>query len=238
MSASGRISTYCLRQWVIQVRRRARPATSTHRIGPSRTGLRSTGTGAGGGKRRRTALTRRARSPLAAFCQTLLSQRTELTIRLIGQVDGSLGKGILTRALRSTTDWPRLGSAASRSLATRSPLPRNAPWLVRTRWPTATGHTLAVRVLKLRRLQEFLWEGPTRVSRTWTPCILCLKARGAGSTPIDTQFATALAHTRWRNTSDRDLLRCLHRPAPPRKRHAHDRDRAHPAPGTPRHPAS
>jgi len=50
---------------VIQVRRSARPATSTHRIGPSRTGLRSTGTGAGGGKRRRTALTRRARSPLA-----------------------------------------------------------------------------------------------------------------------------------------------------------------------------
>jgi len=35
------------------------------RIGPSRTGLRSTGAGAGGGKRRRTALTRRARSPLA-----------------------------------------------------------------------------------------------------------------------------------------------------------------------------
>ena len=35
------------------------------RIGPSRTGLYSTGTGAGRGKRRRTALTRRARSPLA-----------------------------------------------------------------------------------------------------------------------------------------------------------------------------
>ena len=80
---------------VIQVRRSARPATSTPRIGPSRTGLRSTGTGAGGGKRRRTALTRRARSPLAAFCQTLLSQRTGPTIRLVGQVDGSLGKGIL-----------------------------------------------------------------------------------------------------------------------------------------------
>src|SRR5437764_9436812 len=95
MPASGRISTYCLRQWLIQVRRRARPATSTHRIGPSRTGLRSTGIGAGGGKRRRTALTRRARSPLAAFCQTLLTQSTELTIRLIGQVDSSLGKGIL-----------------------------------------------------------------------------------------------------------------------------------------------
>src|SRR5947209_16773231 len=75
---------------LIQVRRRARPATSTHRIGPSRTGLRSTGIGAGGGKRRRTALTRRARSPLAAFCQTLLTQSTELTIRLIGQVDSQL----------------------------------------------------------------------------------------------------------------------------------------------------
>src|SRR5207248_154944 len=56
---------------LVQVRRSARPATSTHRIGPSRTGLRETCTGAGGGKRRRTALTRRARSPLAAFCQAL-----------------------------------------------------------------------------------------------------------------------------------------------------------------------
>jgi hypothetical protein len=60
------------------------------RIGPSRTGLRSTGTGAGGGKRRRTALTRRARSPLAAFCQALFPQKTRLTIRLVGQVDGTL----------------------------------------------------------------------------------------------------------------------------------------------------
>ncbi len=92
---------------VIQVRRSARPATSTPRIGPSRTGLRSTGTGAGGGKRRRTALTRRARSPLAAFCQTLLSQRTGLTIRLVGQVDGSLGKGILLTHFAQPQAGPR-----------------------------------------------------------------------------------------------------------------------------------
>jgi tetratricopeptide (TPR) repeat protein len=30
MSASGRISTYCLRQWIIQARRSARPASLTH----------------------------------------------------------------------------------------------------------------------------------------------------------------------------------------------------------------
>ena len=50
---------------VLQVRRSARPATSTQRIGPSLTGPRSTE--AGGGKRRRTRLSRRARLPLAAF---------------------------------------------------------------------------------------------------------------------------------------------------------------------------
>jgi hypothetical protein len=62
-SASTSTSTYCPRQWAVQVRRSALPATSTQRIGPSRTGFRETS--AGGGKRRRTALTRRARSPLA-----------------------------------------------------------------------------------------------------------------------------------------------------------------------------
>jgi hypothetical protein len=40
-SASASTSTYCPRQWAIQVRRSARPATSTQRSGPSRTGLRS-----------------------------------------------------------------------------------------------------------------------------------------------------------------------------------------------------
>ena len=79
---------------IIHLRRSARPATSTQRIGPSRTGLCSTGTGAGGGKSRRTALTRRARSPLTAFRQALFPKSTRLTIRLVGQVDGPLGKGI------------------------------------------------------------------------------------------------------------------------------------------------
>src|SRR5437868_11603768 len=57
------------------------------------------------------------------------------------------------------------------------PRPRLALWLVQTLRPFATGHTLAVRVLKLRRQQELLWEGPTRVSRTWTPCIACPRQR-------------------------------------------------------------
>src|SRR5712691_11266761 len=149
----------------------------------------------------------------------------------------SFRKGILTRALRSTTGWPRMGSAASRPLATRSPLHRLAPWLVRTRRPTATGHTLPVRVLKPRRPPELLWEGPTRSRAPGRPAS-SVPGRGAGSTPIDTQFATVLAHTRCRNTSDRDLLRRLHRPAPPRKLHAHDRDQAHPPPGTSQYPAS
>jgi hypothetical protein len=105
--ASGRISTYCRRQWVIQLRRSARPATSTQRIGPSRTDLRSIGTGAGGGKRRRTALTRRARSPLAAFRQALFPQKTRLTIGLVGQINGPLGKGILLTHFTQPQTGPR-----------------------------------------------------------------------------------------------------------------------------------
>ena len=45
---------------------------------------------AGGGKRRRTALTRRARSPLAASRQALLAKRTLVTIGLVGQIDSTL----------------------------------------------------------------------------------------------------------------------------------------------------
>src|SRR5260221_5530395 len=55
-------------------------------------GFRSTEEG--GGKRRRTALTRRARSPLAAFRQALLPERTALTIGLVGQIDSTLGERI------------------------------------------------------------------------------------------------------------------------------------------------
>jgi hypothetical protein len=63
-SSSGSTSTYCLRQWVVQVRRSARPATSTHRIEPTTMGVRVATEGVG--RRRRTALTRRARWLLAS----------------------------------------------------------------------------------------------------------------------------------------------------------------------------
>src|SRR5450755_3276739 len=63
MSGSGTISTCCLRQWVIHVRRSIRPATSTHCVAARIPCVSSTDEGAG--KRRRTALTRRARFPLA-----------------------------------------------------------------------------------------------------------------------------------------------------------------------------
>ena len=62
--------------------------------------------------------------------ETLLSERTSLTIRLGGEIDGPLGKSVLTHALRSTKDLPPLGSAASRPLARRSPQPQNVRWLV------------------------------------------------------------------------------------------------------------
>src|SRR2546425_7320880 len=95
MSASRRISTYCLRKSGHPPAAKRSPGyIHESRIGPSRTGLCSTGTGAGGGKSRRTALTRRARSPLTAFRQALFPKSTRLTIRLVGQVDGPLGKGI------------------------------------------------------------------------------------------------------------------------------------------------
>src|SRR5229473_1102920 len=97
-------------------------------------------------------------------------------------------------ALRSTRVWPLLDRATSRSPATRSPLPRNALWLVRRLQPTATGHTLPVGVLQRRRQQEFLWEGPTRFHAPGLPA-WSVPGRGAGSIPIDTRFATALAHT-------------------------------------------
>jgi len=58
------------------------------RIDPRTMSLRATTAGAG--KRRRTALTRRARSPLAAFRQALLAKSTALTIGLVGQIDGQL----------------------------------------------------------------------------------------------------------------------------------------------------
>src|SRR2546421_6859901 len=62
-SARESTSTNYLRQWAVQVRRRARPATSLHRVA-GRTPVRGS-TVAGMGKRRRTALRRRARFPLA-----------------------------------------------------------------------------------------------------------------------------------------------------------------------------
>jgi hypothetical protein len=63
MSVSGRISTYCRRKLGHPGAAKCSPShVHESRMGPSRTNLRSTGPGAGGGKRRRTALTRRARS--------------------------------------------------------------------------------------------------------------------------------------------------------------------------------
>ena len=115
--------------------------------------------------------------PFGAFCQTLLSQHTRLTIALVGQIHGSLGKGILLAHFTQ----PQAGSCRTAQfsilLQHARPRPRNALWLVQTLRPIATGHTLAVRVLKLRRQQELLWQGPTRVSRTWTPCIACPRQR-------------------------------------------------------------
>ena len=62
---------------------------------------------AGGGNRRRTALTRRARSPLAAFCQALLPQSTVLTISLIGEIDGPLGERIFLPHFAQPQACPR-----------------------------------------------------------------------------------------------------------------------------------
>jgi hypothetical protein len=58
------------------------------RIDPRRTGFSSTK--AGGGKRRRTALTRRARLPLAPDARALLAKRTVLTIGLGGHIHSPL----------------------------------------------------------------------------------------------------------------------------------------------------
>ena len=58
-SSSGSTSTYCPRQWAVHLRRKARPATSTQRIEPTTTDVRVATEGVG--KRRRTALTWRAR---------------------------------------------------------------------------------------------------------------------------------------------------------------------------------
>lgn len=63
-SSSSCTSTYCPRQWAVQVRRSARPATSTQRIAPTTIGVRVATEGVG--KRWRTALTRRARWLLAS----------------------------------------------------------------------------------------------------------------------------------------------------------------------------
>ena len=112
--------------------------------------------------------------PFARHCS---EPRTRLTIRLIGQVDAGFRKGILLTHFAQPQAGPGWAAQLPVLLQHARPLPRNAPWLVRTRRPTATGHTLAVRVLKLPRQQELLWEGPTRVSRTWTPCIACPRQR-------------------------------------------------------------
>jgi hypothetical protein len=95
----------------VQVRRSVRPATSTHRIGPRTIGFRSTV--AGEGTRRQTALTRRARSPLAAFCQAPLPQSTALTIGLIGQIDGPLGESMFLPHFARSAGLPLRDSVAS-----------------------------------------------------------------------------------------------------------------------------
>src|SRR5947209_9898051 len=87
------------------------------------------------------------------------------------------GKGILLTHFAQPQAGPGWAAQLPVLLQHARPLPRNALWLVRTRRPTATGHTLAVGILPRRRQQELLWQGPTRVSRTWTPCIVCPRER-------------------------------------------------------------
>ena len=52
--------------------------------------------------------------------------------------------------------------------------------------------------------------------------------RGARSTPLDTRFATVLAHPPCSHSSDRALPRHLHQPAPPPRPHVPEREPAPP----------
>jgi hypothetical protein len=87
-SASASTSTYCPRQWAVQVRRSARPATSAQRIGPSVTGFRSYRGRWGQETTDRTHST--GTIAFSPFRQALLPQGTALTIGLVGEVDGAL----------------------------------------------------------------------------------------------------------------------------------------------------
>ena len=62
-------------------------------------------------------------SPVAfgLWRQALLSQSTGLTIGLVGQINGSLSKGILLTDAHSTRDLLRRDSAVCRPLATQKP---------------------------------------------------------------------------------------------------------------------
>jgi len=122
MSASGRISTYCLRKSGHPGAAKCSPShIHESRIGPSRTGLRSTGTGAGGGKRRRTAT-----FATGSISFGRLSPNTALAKNRADNPSGRKGetagfrKGILLTHFARSSGWPRLGSAASRPLATRA----------------------------------------------------------------------------------------------------------------------
>ena len=144
--------------------------------------------------------------------QALLSQSTALTIGLVGQINSTLGKSILLTHFARSRDWLRLGSATCRSLAARRQLPPNAQLLVRTLLPTATGHTLQAGFLQRRRKEELLSEVPTRSRAPLLPA-WSVPVSAAGSTPIGKQFATVLAHTQCRNTSDRDVRPVCSKPA-------------------------
>jgi hypothetical protein len=211
ISANGSTSTCCLRQWAVQVRRRARPATSLHRVAARTPVCGSTTKGVG--NRRRTALTLRARLPLAPrprHCSRRVHPRQSGSR---GHIDRALGKGILLTQFAQPQEgpcWTLQGPillqaeglsrySASPSSCIAGPLP-GAIRLLRVfcgrdeRRTFFGGHPLDLAYLSSRHAHG--------------------QGRGAGSTPIDKRFATVLAHTRCRNTSGRDLLRYLHQRAP------------------------
>src|SRR6266699_3062374 len=97
--------------------------------------------------------------------------------------------------------------------------------------PTATGHTLQGHLPPPRKW-EVIFSGGSIRSRGAALPVFSDPDRGADSTPIDRRFATVLAHTPWRNTSGRDLLRHLHPPALPQMLPARDTDQAHPRRGS------
>jgi hypothetical protein len=186
-----------------------------------------------GRRRQKTADRADPTSPIAFGIspQTLFTKPAVWTIHLGSDVDGPLGKSILTRALHSTTDGFPLDNAAFRLLVRRRYLLRSALQPAQMQQLTARVHTpLAGFPLRQGR-KERPKPVPIR-SRVFCPLASLAQARVAGSTPIDRPLATVPAHTPCRSTNGRDLLQHLRQLTPLQKPLAHGRGLRHPRPGS------